>query len=106
MLLGYIEIRTNAKIRNQYNQLQHLIKDSVWESDKLTGKHHIQESLKVNPFPQVTALKQETGMAAWQRQTQITKMIHKRSTALEGSVRRACIYYVSHFTLAKDCQNS
>ena len=31
---------------------------------------------------------QETDMAVWQKQTQTTNKIHKRSTALERSVRQ------------------
>ena len=28
------KVRKNAKIRNQYNQVPHLTKDTTWESDK------------------------------------------------------------------------
>ena len=31
-----------AKIRNRYNHVPHLTQDTVWESDKYTRKHQIQ----------------------------------------------------------------
>ena len=43
--------RKNAKIRNRYNQIPHLTQETIWESDKNTRKHHIQESQEVRPFP-------------------------------------------------------
>ena len=46
-----LKVRKKAKIRNQYNQVPHLTKDTIWESDKSSRKHHIQESQEVNPFP-------------------------------------------------------
>ena len=36
---------------NRYNQVTHLTKDTIWESDKNTRKHHIQESQEVRSFP-------------------------------------------------------
>ena len=44
------EVRKKAKIRNQYNQAPQLTQDTIWESDKSTIKHHIQESQEVSPF--------------------------------------------------------
>ena len=41
-------VRTKAKIKNRHNQAPHLTRDTTWESDKNTIKHHIQE---VSPFP-------------------------------------------------------
>ena len=38
-----------TKIRN--NQVPHLTRDTIWESDKNTRKHHSQESQGVSPFP-------------------------------------------------------
>ena len=38
---------------------------------------------------QVTTRLQETDMLVWQRQTQITKKIHKRNTGWERSVRKS-----------------
>ena len=46
-----IKERKRAKIRNRYNQVPHLTQDTVWESDKNTRKHHIQDSQEVSPFP-------------------------------------------------------
>ena len=40
-----------TKIKNQYKQIPHLTQDTIWESDKNTRKHHIQENQEVNPFP-------------------------------------------------------
>ena len=45
------EVRKRAKIRNRYNQILHLTKDTLRESDKNTRKHHIQESQEVSSFP-------------------------------------------------------
>ena len=44
------KVSKRAKIRNQNNQVPHLIQDITWESDKTTRKHHIQESQEVSPF--------------------------------------------------------
>ena len=46
-----INERKKAKIRNQYNQVPHLTQDTVWKSDKISRKHHIQESQEVKSFP-------------------------------------------------------
>ena len=45
------ESKEEAKIRNRYNQVPHLTRDTAWESDKNTGKYHTQESQEVCPFP-------------------------------------------------------
>ena len=44
-------VTKKAKIKNRYNQVPHLTKDTTWESDKNTKKYHIQESQEVSPFP-------------------------------------------------------
>ena len=36
---------------NRYNQVPHLTRDTNWESDKNTRKHHTQESQEVSLFP-------------------------------------------------------
>ena len=82
-----------AKIKNRYNQVPHPTHDTTRESDENTTKHHAQESQEVSPFP--------SGVhnAAFNRQelkhdkheTYIAKMNHKRSTALELSVKK--IFY-------------
>ena len=40
LVLEIIKVRNAAKIRNQYNQVPHLTKNTTWESDKITIKHH------------------------------------------------------------------
>ena len=39
-----------AKIRNQYNQVPQLTRDTIWESDKNTIKHNTQEIQEVSHF--------------------------------------------------------
>ena len=39
-----------AYTRNQYNQVSRLTRDTIWENDKNTRKHHTQESQEVMPF--------------------------------------------------------
>ena len=46
-----IKVRKKAKIRDRYNQVPHLTKDTTWESDKDTRKYHTQESQEVSTFP-------------------------------------------------------
>ena len=60
-----------TQVRNLYNQLPHLTKDTVWENDKNTRKHHIQESQEVNPFPA------GDHKAARNRQDRMAKTNHK-----------------------------
>ena len=45
-------MKKKANIRNRYNQVPHLSRDTIRESDKTTRKHHIQESQEVSPFPE------------------------------------------------------
>ena len=35
---------------NRYNQVPHMNRDSIWESDKNARKHHTQENQKVSDF--------------------------------------------------------
>ena len=56
-----------AKFWNRYNQVPHLIQDTVWENDKYT-KDKIQESKEVSPF---LAGDHKT---AWHRQDNIAQM--------------------------------
>ena len=44
-------VKKKAKIKNRYNQVPHLTRDTIWESDKNTRKHRIQESQEVSRFP-------------------------------------------------------
>ena len=50
-LSRFNKVRKKENIRNRYNQIPHLTKDTIWESDKYTRKHHTQESQVVSPFP-------------------------------------------------------
>ena len=48
--MALVRVRKAAKIMNRYNQVPHLTKDTTWESDKNTIKHHKQEQ-RCQPFP-------------------------------------------------------
>ena len=69
----------------------------MWESDKNSRKHHIQESQEVSPFPAGDHKVKETGRQA---QNTNSKKIHKRSTPLEWPVRT-----VIKFILIKEVCN-
>ena len=77
-----MKVRKKAKIRNRYNQAPHLTHGTTWESNKYTIKNHKQESREVSQFP---ASDHKATMNRRKKhyihETQITKMIHKRSTA-------------------------
>ena len=63
-----------------------LTKDTERESDK-TRENMTYKKAKRSALSQQVAIRlQETGITVWQRQTQITKKIHKRNTALERPV--------------------
>ena len=49
LLLMYV--RKKAKIRNLYNQVPHLTQDTIWQRDKNTRKHYLQECQEVSHFP-------------------------------------------------------
>ena len=51
IILICYKVRKEAKIKNQYNQVSHLTKDTTWESGKNTRNHHVQESQDVSCFP-------------------------------------------------------
>ena len=83
-----MKVSKREKIRNRYNQVPHLTQDTTWESDKNTRKHHIQESQEVSPFPagdHKAAMNRQESMT--NKKLKITKRIHKRSIALERSVK-------------------
>ena len=61
--LEHGEVRKKTKTSNRYNQVPHLTQDTIWESDKNTRKHHIQESQEVNPFPDKAAWHSQDTMA-------------------------------------------
>ena len=60
-----------------------ITQDTTWVSDTNTRKYHIQESQEVSPFP---AGGHKAAMNIQESMTN-TKLIHKRSTALEPSVK-------------------
>ena len=49
--VNVLKVGKKAKIRNRYNQVQSLTKDTVWRNDKYTRTYHILESQKISPFP-------------------------------------------------------
>ena len=83
--LSTSKVRKKANIRNRYIQVLQVTRDTIWESDKNTRKHHTQENRGISPF--------QAGdhKAARNRQDSITKKIskriHKRSPALKRSVK-------------------
>ena len=78
-----------GKDQKSVNQVPHLTLDTVWENGNNIRNHHIQERAKRSALSkQVTAWLQGTDKTVWQVQTQITKTIHKSSTALERSLRK------------------
>ena len=85
-----IKVERKAQIRNRYNQVPQLTQDTIQESDKHRRKHNSQESQEVSPFPASDCLgckKQTRQHIPDKHETLITKTIHKRSTALEQSVK-------------------
>ena len=51
--LLHLKTRKKAKIRNQYNHVPHLTKDTVGESNKNTRKHQKQQFQEVSLSQQV-----------------------------------------------------
>ena len=39
-----VKLNKKAKIRNRYNQVPHLTRAIIWESDKTQAKHHRKEN--------------------------------------------------------------
>ena len=70
---------------NLYNQIRHLTQDTIWKSSKNTRKYHLQKSQDVSIFLAGDHNAAKNGQD--RHETQITKLIHKRSTALEHSVK-------------------
>ena len=46
-----ITVQSKAKIRNRYNQVPHLTRDTAWKLTKYTNQPNSQESQKVSHFP-------------------------------------------------------
>ena len=66
-------------IKNRYNQVPHLSKDTKWESNKITI-NITSKSQEVSPFPSGDHKAAQRG----KHKTKITQMIHERRTALES----------------------
>ena len=82
-----IKVRKAAKIRNRYNQVPHLTQDTTLESDENTIKQPKQEP-RGQPFPSRWPQgSNEQTRKHDKHKTLMTQMIHKRSTALERSVK-------------------
>ena len=84
------KVMKNAKIRNRYNQVPHHTRDTIWESDKNTRKHHTQESQEFSPFlagdHKAARNRQDSIMQTnWKHKEQ--KGSTKRCTALEWSLK-------------------
>ena len=82
------EVRKRKRIRNRYNQAPHLTQDT---NGKVTTLQLdiINESQAISPFPasdHKASIKRRTRKHN-KNKTEITSIIHKRSTALEGSVK-------------------
>ena len=71
------KVSKEAKIRNRYNQVPHLTKDTTRESDTII--QYIKESQEVSHFPA------GDHKAAVNRQENMTKMINKRCTSEKKS---------------------
>ena len=75
-----------CKDQKSINQVPHLNQDIEWKRDKKKQENITRRRGKRSSLShQVTTKLQDTGSTIYQRQTQI----HKRSTALERSVRKA-----------------
>ena len=50
LLVELQKVRKKAKIRNGYNQVPHLTRDTIWKTDKNTRKQHTLDGEDVSPF--------------------------------------------------------
>ena len=92
--------KKRTKIRNWYNQVPHLTQDT---NGKVTNSQLdiINKSQEVSPLP-AGDHKASINRHAWKHnkhKTEITYMIHKRSTALERSVK---IFYTCYCNARSD----
>ena len=46
----FCQSKEEGKYQESINQVPNVTKDTTWESDQNTRKHHIQESQEVSPF--------------------------------------------------------
>ena len=85
---GPDKVRKRAKIGNQYNQVPHLTQDT---NGKVTNSQLdiTNESQEVSPYPagDHKASINRFARKHYKHKTEITWMIHRRSTALERSVK-------------------
>ena len=82
--LTAVKVRKTAKIRSRYNQVPHLTQDTSLDKGKDTRNipYKKYRYKTVWPFPS------RWPQGCNDQTRQITKMIHKRSTALERSVQK------------------
>ena len=86
-LLG-LEVSKGAKIRNQYNQVPHLTQDTNWKvtNSKLDTTNESQEA-SLFPAGDHKAHINRRAERQSKHKTEKTQKIHKRSAALERSVK-------------------
>ena len=79
-----------GKDQETKNQIPHLTQDTIRESFENTRKHHKKEIHADIPFPtgDHKAARSRLDSMTDKRETQITERIHKRSSALERSIRK------------------
>ena len=82
----WVKVRKTLKIRERYNQVPYLTKGTTCESNKKTITT-TNKSQKDSPFPAGDYKAAMNGRKEWEKQDTKTQMIHKRSTALEQSVK-------------------
>ena len=99
----YIKVRKKAKIKNRYNQISHLTKHTIRESDKNTRKNHMQVSQEVSPFP--AGCKVQTRQQD-RHETQIKKRSTKEVPPLKGQylflLEALYMFYGTNLTLISD----
>ena len=86
IFVNTVKISKGAKIRNRYNQVPHLIQDT---NAKVTNSQldTTNESQEVSPFPAGDHKAHINRRAQSHSNHKAVKKIHKRSTALERSVK-------------------
>ena len=84
-----IKVSKGAKIRNRYNQVPHLTQET---NGKVTNsqRNTTNEGQEVSPFPagDYKAITKRRSQRHSKYKTEKTEKIHKRSTALEQSVKK------------------
>ena len=82
-----VKVSTTTNIRKRYNQVPHLTQDTIWESNKNTI-NITNKSQEVRHFPagdHKAAMKRRESMSNTRHKK--AQVIHKRSTALERSLK-------------------